>query len=774
MADIITRLVVDSQDYDNKIKRASQGLQHYADACRKAGGTLEYVDEEAMAFARDLGKMDTAARSAKQQMREYSEAIAGLTATYRAMTDAEKSSDFGKTLASSIQQLKVRAAELQDVISDTNLEINNLASDTSFTQGLSLMTRTVGSCAAAITAWTGDSKEMEAVIKDLAKIGTTVAAVESLTQAFQKQNLVLMKNPYVLAAAGAVALAVAIGKVVSAMHKEDSVQKTLNEVQRQGMANAAQEVTRIEVLNNILHDNTRSLEDRQTALSEIQQLVPAYHGALSTEGNLINDNTSAMNDYVGSLQRAAIAQAAFDKMVELQRQKMAQQLELQEAQQRLATAQSMASATPSVVTGGAGSISGMAAAGLSNASNIAAAEAEVNKINRAIADADKQIAALQGLIQPNAIATTTKTTSAKTSGGKKSSTGKVAEVAPEGSIKAMREELSGLQEQWELATDDDSRTILKEQIDEVSAALDVMTGKAQKAAAAVTLVVPSGYSQEGINAMRSEIQQRMDSAQVGSSEYLIEADKLVDLNAFQNLFNFSMQNGLAIDPNTWQSVLGDIGLGLDVKDEAWESIVADINSHIDGLDIKPISLDVSTGNLKEVNTDTSEMTSNWKSAASAVAQLGGAMQQIEDPAAKVAGIIAQAIANVALGVGMMLSSPGATSEAWGWIALAATATATMISTITAIKSATAGTYAGGGIIPGNSFSGDNLTANVDAGELILNRAQESNIASQLEGSNPMNNLNIGFEVDGTKFLVLLNNVNRSRGGGRTFYSEVHR
>ena len=48
MADVITRMIVDSQDYDNKIKRAAQGLQHYADACKKAGGTLEFVDDEAM------------------------------------------------------------------------------------------------------------------------------------------------------------------------------------------------------------------------------------------------------------------------------------------------------------------------------------------------------------------------------------------------------------------------------------------------------------------------------------------------------------------------------------------------------------------------------------------------------------------------------------------------------------------------------------------------------------------------------------------------------
>ena len=162
------------------------------------------------------------------------------------------------------------------------------------------------------------------------------------------------------------------------------------------------------------------------------------------------------------------------------------------------------------------------------------------------------------------------------------------------------------------------------------------------------------------------------------------------------------------------------------------------------------------------------------SAAAAVSQVGAAMQQIEDPAAKVAGTIAQAIANVALGVGQLLSRPENVSQSWGWIALAATATATMISTITAIKSATAGTYAGGGIIPGNSFSGDNLTANVNAGELILSRAQESNIASQLEGNNPLSNLRLETDISGQNLRIVLNNDNRSRGGSRTFYSEIHR
>ena len=46
----------------------------------------------------------------------------------------------------------------------------------------------------------------------------------------------------------------------------------------------------------------------------------------------------------------------------------------------------------------------------------------------------------------------------------------------------------------------------------------------------------------------------------------------------------------------------------------------------------------------------------------------------------------------------------------------------------------AGSFQGGGIIGGNSSSGDRLTAQVNSGELILNRAQQSNIAGQLTQS----------------------------------------
>ena len=174
-----------------------------------------------------------------------------------------------------------------------------------------------------------------------------------------------------------------------------------------------------------------------------------------------------------------------------------------------------------------------------------------------------------------------------------------------------------------------------------------------------------------------------------------------------------------------------------------------------------------------VKTDTGTKKANstaegWTAAANAVSTVGGALQQIEDPTAKVAGIIAQAVANIALSFAEAAASPAVTGTGWGWLGFAAAGIATMISTIASIKSVTAGSYADGGIIPGNSFSGDNQIASVNAGELILSRSQQANIAGQLQ-SNPMGNLRLSTEISGRNLRVVLNNDNRSRGGSRDVY-----
>ena len=55
----------------------------------------------------------------------------------------------------------------------------------------------------------------------------------------------------------------------------------------------------------------------------------------------------------------------------------------------------------------------------------------------------------------------------------------------------------------------------------------------------------------------------------------------------------------------------------------------------------------------------------------------------------------------------------------------ATLLAALTPSIAAIKNA--GDFANGGVIGGGSFAGDNITANVNSGEMILNRGQQKNL-----------------------------------------------
>ena len=346
-------------------------------------------------------------------------------------------------------------------------------------------------------------------------------------------------------------------------------------------------------------------------------------------------------------------------------------------------------------------------------------------------------------------------------------------VLPEGSAAALRKRLSDLNKEWELATSDESRSKIKEQIDEVSAALDKMTGKAVQAKQALMVEGPSGYSPEGIGALRKQMQEQMSGMQVGSKEYIVQAQNLVDLTSFENLLKTAVQNGIQLDPAMLESYFEAIDDGAfkiepAVSDEAWATLVDTINEKLKELNLDPIELDVKTGGVQDVEKAAKSTEAGWKATADAISTVGGALQQIEDPSAKVAGIIAQAVANIALSFAEAAASPAVTGTGWGWLGFAAAGIATMISTIASIKSVTAGNFSSGGIVPGNSYSGDNLSIGVNSQELVLNRAQTSNLASQLN-SNPMGNLRLSTEISGSNLRVVLNNDNRSRGGSRDVY-----
>lgn len=175
--------------------------------------------------------------------------------------------------------------------------------------------------------------------------------------------------------------------------------------------------------------------------------------------------------------------------------------------------------------------------------------------------------------------------------------------------------------------------------------------------------------------------------------------------------------------------------------------------------------------------DSKKMTNSWQMAASAVSNMGSALNSIEDPAAKIMSLVAQAIASVAAGAGQAISAKDTTASGWAWIGAAAAITGQMIAIISQIHSSTGFQnggmikgYSTGGTIQGNSYSGDNIGGMVDgsqlvglnAGELVLNKAQQATLAQNLQGGG---NIRMTGEVTGEKIVLVANRYLKRTGQG---------
>ena len=321
-------------------------------------------------------------------------------------------------------------------------------------------------------------------------------------------------------------------------------------------------------------------------------------------------------------------------------------------------------------------------------------------------------------------------------------------VPVEGSIDYQTALVADLQKQWKAAADDDSRARIKSQIDAATKELEKMQGKVEDID--LSKMFPEGSMATGDD--RSPSERMRDSVLAAMSD----KNAAVDETTMRTLMQTAIENG--IDGIDWDTINRMMWEGMDIPDDVWEGVLAQINEKLAELDIKPIEIDFSTGNVKK---QAKEMNKDWQAAASAIQAVGSAMTAIEDPAAKVLGTIAQAVATMALSYSQ--ASLATSNQGWGWIAFAATGLATMLSSIAAIKSATKG-FANGGIVPGNSFSGDNVEANVNSGELILSRSQQDSIAAQLQGGG-MQNLNLTATVTGEQIRLALNNTGRRTGNG---------
>ena len=124
MANIISRLKLESGEFDSKIKRAGQELLAYSEHCKKMGLEMGYANRDAKEFAKQLGSMATVSTTARGKINELSEAFVNAKVMYKNMTDEEKKGEFGRNLAASLDQLKTRLNDAKKDLADVTKELN--------------------------------------------------------------------------------------------------------------------------------------------------------------------------------------------------------------------------------------------------------------------------------------------------------------------------------------------------------------------------------------------------------------------------------------------------------------------------------------------------------------------------------------------------------------------------------------------------------------------------------------------------------------------------
>ena len=172
----------------------------------------------------------------------------------------------------------------------------------------------------------------------------------------------------------------------------------------------------------------------------------------------------------------------------------------------------------------------------------------------------------------------------------------------------------------------------------------------------------------------------------------------------------------------------DMEIGLIGAPEAMAQLDA-INKLVEKLGLKPIKLEIDT-------TEADKAKAKMQAATDAVGQMGSSISGLGDaigvPELNPVGTMMQAIATMVAGFATA-TAQAASMGPWGWIAFAAIGLAQLTAMITSIKGVSAGAFATGGVIGGNSYAGDRLTAHVNSGEMILNKQQQARLFNIANG-----------------------------------------
>ena len=277
-----------------------------------------------------------------------------------------------------------------------------------------------------------------------------------------------------------------------------------------------------------------------------------------------------------------------------------------------------------------------------------------------------------------------------------------------------------------------------------------------------------------IDAFIGNLKERISQSEVGTDLYKNLTKQLADTAALSNLLQTAIKNGIdpaqiGLDPKEfWSKVFGE-NPGDYIKDETWQGIVEKMNAYLKDKGIQ-IGLDANTGSVSSKSKQNPYLSKNEDG-------------KMEAKLTNVVSGIAGGINNMVSGIEQMgIEIPEGLKQGLSAIQGVTSILSGIATTVLAIE-AIAGAdalipfarggivHAANGFVPGNRYSADDINVAVSSGELILNRAQQGNLASQLSGGEGGGGMRIVGVLKGHDMALMLDRWGMTTGRGELLFGK---
>ena len=715
----LTQLNNKSGGFGQDLRQLTEQLPQLRGALTAAFGT---ADTDKISKSGVTGKQ--VVQSLIKEFEKLPKVTGGINNAFENLGDATKLSLAG------IGEAINKAFNVEGILTSLGNSITKLAENFS---GLSLESQRAILIVAGIAAAIGP------VLFAIGALSSTIPIMASglatLTGSFAKLQTFLVANPYVALAAAIALIGVGIYSYVQSTKEAVSGQTALNEAVKKGTESAANEVGALDKLYATATNVKVSTNERKKAVDELQALYPAYFKNLDDEAIKNGTAKTSYDDLRTAIFNKSRATAVDNELQKRADDRITKEIELRE---KIADTEAE---IVKIKKGGAeivlqeGNAQEKSARVVISKSEYLSAQNKLLKLqqsdlqnfnNKNLKDDQVLFSAKEDYLSK--IGKLIENENEVTKAGATETAKATDKLIKSGTIAFFEAQITALQKLQKEQTTTNSEWIkYQNNIDAIQVKIDALTNtKINLPKPQIDLSAPeapSAFGLQDLKAQKSYYEGIREQFSTTSAEYQTYA---------------ALINGTQLKINAIEGVDDAVG-----KIEEVKTSLQSFNESVSN---------AMAGAVASFAEGFGQVVANFANGGSLLQGVAGLFLST------LAGLMVQ-VGKIAIQTGIaILGIKKALQSLNPYVAIAAGVALIALGSIVTSKLGDAGAFANGGVVGGTSYSGDQLFARVNSGEMILNDKQQNNLSKMI---NPASGgavsvvLGGGFEIDGTKLRLVL-------------------